>query len=88
VSAEQLRAGLAHTELVLIAGLAKSKSEAFRLIEQGGITINDQAVSDPRGLVTLDHALGKRFKVSKGRRSVAVVEITGAEPAEGERGQG
>ncbi len=60
----------------MIAGLAKSKSEAFRLIEQGGITINDVAVSDPRALVSLDQALGNRFKVSKGRRSVSVVEVT------------
>jgi len=76
VSAEKIKAGLANTELVLIAGLAKSKSEAFRLIEQGGITINDEVVSDPRALVTLGQALGNRFKVSKGRRSVAVVEVT------------
>jgi tyrosyl-tRNA synthetase len=76
VSAQKIKAGLANTELVLIAGLAKSKSEAFRLIEQGGITINDEPVSDPRGLVTEAQALGNRLKVSKGRRSVAVVEIT------------
>ena len=67
-SASKIAAGLANTELVVIAGLAKSKSEAFRLIEQGGITINDVAVTDPRGLVTLDQALaiGSRFK---GRRA-------------------
>ncbi len=76
VSAAKIHAGLATTELVVIAGLAKSKSEAFRLIEQGGITINDAAVSDPRGLVSLDQALGSRFKVSKGRRSVSVVDVT------------
>ena len=83
VSAEKIKAGLVNTELVLIAGLAKSKSEAFRLIEQGGITINDVAVSDPRGRVTEAQALGQRFKVSKGRRNVAVVEII----AEAERGK-
>ena len=76
VSASKISAGLANTELVMIAGLAKSKSEAFRLIEQGGITINDEAVSDPRALVLFSQALGNRFKVSRGRRSVAVVEIT------------
>ena len=75
VSAGKIKAGLANTELVLIAGLAKSKSEAFRLIEQGGITINDETVSDPRGFVKEAQALGNRFKVSKGRRNVAVVEI-------------
>ncbi len=67
--------GIAATELVVIAGLAKSKSEAFRLIEQGGVTINDQPVADPRAQVVLAQALGGRFKVSKGRRAVAVVEI-------------
>jgi tyrosyl-tRNA synthetase len=75
--------GLTATELVVIAGLAKSKSEAFRLIEQGGVTVNDVAVTDPRAAVSMDHALGNRFKVSKGKRSVAVVEVT----AEAEHGQ-
>jgi tyrosyl-tRNA synthetase len=76
ISTAKISAGLAPTELVVLAGLAKSKSEAFRLIEQGGVAINDVVVSDPRGLVTLDQALGNRFKVSKGRRSVAIVELT------------
>jgi tyrosyl-tRNA synthetase len=75
VSRAKIKAGLPNTELVTIAGLAKSKSEAFRLIEQGGITLNDVTVSDPRGLVTEAQALGNRYKVSKGRRNVAVVEI-------------
>src|SRR5690349_13126756 len=48
ISAAQVAAGLANTELLVIAGLAKSKSEAFRVIEQGGVSINDVAVTDPR----------------------------------------
>ena len=76
VSASKIAAGMVNTELVVIAGLAKSKSEAFRLIEQGGITINDEPVTDPRASVSMDRALGNRFKVSKGRRSVSVVEVT------------
>ena len=76
VSAAKITTGLATTELVVIAGLAKSKSEAFRLIEQGGVSINDVGVTDPRSLVSIEQALGNRFKVSKGRRSVAVVEVT------------
>lgn len=75
VSVAKIKAGLATTELVMIAGLAKSKSEAFRVIEQGGVMINDIVVSDPRGLVSEAQALGNRYKVSKGRRNVAVVEI-------------
>jgi tyrosyl-tRNA synthetase len=75
VSGEKIASGIAATELIVIAGLAKSKSEAFRLIEQGGITLNDVAISDPKSQVTVAQALGGRFKVARGRRSVAVVEI-------------
>jgi hypothetical protein len=45
------------------------------LIEQGGVAINDTVVSEPRGLVSESAALGGRFKVSKGRRGVAIVAI-------------
>jgi tyrosyl-tRNA synthetase len=75
ISAAQIAAGLANTELLVIAGLAKSKSEAFRVIEQGGVSINDVAVTDPRATVSMEQALGNRLKVSKGKRSVAVVAI-------------
>jgi tyrosyl-tRNA synthetase len=76
ISAARLAGGLANTELMVLAGLAKSKSEAFRVIEQGGVAINDVPVTNPRALVSIDQALGNRLKVSKGRRSVVVVEIT------------
>jgi tyrosyl-tRNA synthetase len=75
ITRDQLSQGLTNTDLVVIAGLAKSKSEAFRLIEQGGVSINDAVVSEPRGVVSETTALGGRFKVSKGRRSVAIVKI-------------
>ena len=75
VTAEKLSSGLLLTELLVIAGLAKSKSEAFRLIEQGGVAINDVGVTDPRTAVSIEQALGNRLKVSKGKRSVAVIEV-------------
>ncbi len=68
--------GLPATELLMLAGVSKSKSEAFRLIEQGGVAINDAAVTDPRSLVSLEQALGNRLKVARGKRNVVVVEIT------------
>jgi len=76
ISTERLSNGLPATELLTIAGLAKSKSEAFRLIEQGGVSINDVGVTDPRAVVSIEQALGNRFKVSRGKRGVAVVEVT------------
>jgi tyrosyl-tRNA synthetase len=76
IPAARLAAGMTYSDLVVIAGLAKSKSEASRLIEQGGISVNDVSVVEPRATVSAGQALGGRFKVSKGRRSVAVVEVT------------
>ena len=76
VRREQIASGMTVTELLQLAGLAKSKSEAFRLIEQGGISINDVGVTNPRAVVSIEQALGNRYKVSKGKRSVVVVEVT------------
>jgi len=75
IASDKIANGMAATELIVIAGLAKSKSEAFRLIEQGGVTLNDVSITDPKAQVTTAQALGGRFKLAKGRRSVAVVEI-------------
>jgi tyrosyl-tRNA synthetase len=38
-------------DIVITAGFAKSKSAARRLIEQGGIRINDVKVTDPNLIV-------------------------------------
>jgi tyrosyl-tRNA synthetase len=76
ISSQKIADGLTITELLLIAGLSKSKSDAFRLIEQGGVSVNDVAVTDPRAAVSIEQAVGNRFKVAKGKRSVAVVEVT------------
>ena len=76
VPSEKITSGMTATELLLIAGLAKSKSEAFRLIEQGAVLINDVPVTDPRATISMEQALGNRFKVSKGKRGVSIVEVT------------
>ena len=76
ISAARIASGLQVTELLVIAGLAKSKSEAFRLIEQGGVAINDAPVTDTRAAVSIEQALGNRLKMTKGKRGVAVVEVT------------
>jgi tyrosyl-tRNA synthetase len=45
------RIGLAR--LLTVAGFASSNSEAMRLIQQGAVTLDDQAVSDPKAQVPL-----------------------------------
>ncbi len=51
--------------VIVKAGLAKSTSEAARLVEQGGVRIDGVRVADPRAVVPTDKGLllqvGKRF---------------------------
>ena len=69
-------AGIAATELAVAAGVAASKGEAARLIKQGGLAVNDQRLTDERGVITLAHAFGGQlYVIRKGRRQTHVVRI-------------
>jgi len=57
------RMGLAR--LVVAAGFATSNSEAMRLIQQGGVRIDDQVISDPKA--TVEVRPGAILKVGKRR---------------------
>ena len=77
IAADRLRPGMASTELLVASGVAASKSEAARLIKQGGVSINDVKLTDERGTVTLDHSLnGSVYVIRKGRRQTHVVRVT------------
>ena len=61
------------------AALAASKGEAARLIKQGGLYLNDQRVTDERGLVTIDHAIdGRVIVLRKGQRERRLVRVVDA----------
>ncbi|MCM1133483.1 MAG: tyrosine--tRNA ligase [Ruminococcus flavefaciens] len=53
-SAELTDGAVGLLNLVVKAGLAPSVSEARRLVQQGGITVNDEKMSDPRAQIKLD----------------------------------
>jgi tyrosyl-tRNA synthetase len=66
------------TQLVTATGIASSASEARRLVEQGGIRIDQERVDDP--FRTLTVRPGQEILIQKGRREfrlVQVVEPTG-----------
>ena len=68
--------GVPNAELALTAGLVASKSEAIRLIKQGGLYVNDRRVTDERGSVNLDDAIGGSVIVlKKGQRERRIVRI-------------
>src|SRR5262245_2584209 len=56
----RLSAGYGLIDAALDAGLAKSKSEARRLITQGGLYVNNQPVADPNLVLTDAHLVAGR----------------------------
>ena len=60
--------GVPIADLLVSAGLAPSKSEARRLIAQGGITLNDQKVTDINQTVTVEDFPENQALIKKGKK--------------------
>lgn len=74
IAGHKLAAGMPLLDLLVEAGLAASKGEARRLVQGGGIKINDNAVTDPasnigEGDVTADG----HIKLSAGKKKHVLV---------------
>src|SRR5438445_5202447 len=68
--------GLTLVDAVVRAGLAKSKSEARRAIEQGGIYVNQERAKDPaRTLGPADWLGGGNLLLRKGKRDYALLRL-------------
>ena len=59
---------IAVNEIMLKAGLVKSKGEARRLIQQGGVSIDDQKVTDPVAVVSNDTLEKGHIILKKGKK--------------------
>lgn len=59
--------GLSLLEILVKAGLTPSKSEGRRLIEQGGITVNEEKINDVNIVMTKD-SLKQGLKIKKGKK--------------------
>ncbi len=63
-------------DAVHLVGLAKSKSDARRSIEQGGIYVNQQRVNDvSRELAPADWLAGRHVLLRKGKKDYALVRV-------------
>ncbi len=70
-------AGLSLVDAIVQAGLAKSKSEARRAIEQGGIYVNQQRVNDPARMVEPGDWLGGgNLLLRKGKKDYALLRVS------------
>jgi tyrosyl-tRNA synthetase len=62
-------------DLVAKTGLVPSKSEARRLIIQGGLEVDEQKQSDANAVISI--VTGRVYRLKVGRRKFAFVELQG-----------
>jgi tyrosyl-tRNA synthetase len=71
----ELEAGINIIDLVVKAGLAPSKSEARRLIIQGGIGVNDQKITDINRHIGPSDEVDGKLTVKKGKKQFQIFKI-------------
>jgi len=77
VAPDRLGAGSSVVDLMTEAGLAPSKSEARRLIENGGFYLNNVRVTDARLRLDLSRTIEGKFMVlRKGSRDYVLVKLS------------
>jgi tyrosyl-tRNA synthetase len=67
--------GITIVDLVVMAKLADSKSDAKRLITQGGIALEEQKVTDMNRMITLNDAKDLKITLKKGKKQFQVIKI-------------
>ncbi|MSO29891.1 MAG: tyrosine--tRNA ligase [Acidobacteria bacterium] len=69
--------GIGIVDLVARVQLAPSKAEARRLVESGGVYVNNRRMADPRERITRNQAIdGRLFVLRKGQKQNHVVRLT------------
>jgi tyrosyl-tRNA synthetase len=69
--------GMSMIDLLARVQLTPSKSEARRLVQSGGVYVNNRRVSDAQARITRDHAIGGRVLVlRKGQKENHLVRLT------------
>ncbi len=67
--------GMGVVSLMKEVGLVPSNGEGFRTIEQGGLTINDEKITDKKMMVTLDTFKDGKLLMKKGKKTYHMVEL-------------
>ena len=55
-------------DVMLLAGLIPSKGEGRRLVQQGGVSVNDEKVTDPTFTLKADELAGDGVVIKKGKK--------------------
>lgn len=76
VSSEDLFNGTIDTIAILVkAGLVPTRSEGRRAIEQGGVTVNGEKVTDIKKAYTLDEIAASDFIISRGKKNFRKIVV-------------
>ncbi len=76
VARDRLQTGVGALDLMIETGIAPSKGEARRLIENGGFYLNNRRVGDPKLQVGLSEAIDGKFLVlRKGAKAYTLVQV-------------
>lgn len=67
--------GMGVVSLIAELKLVSSKGDGFRTIEQGGLTINDEKVTDTKLMVTKDMFKDGKMLIKKGKKTFHLVEL-------------
>jgi tyrosyl-tRNA synthetase len=69
--------GIGIVDLLVRAQAAPSKSEARRLVQGGGVYVNNRRAADPQARLRRDEAIGGRvFVLRKGQKQQYVIRLT------------
>ncbi len=63
------------SDILVDSGLVSSRSEAKRLIDQGGVLLNQQKVVEDRQLISTDKLMAGSVLLQRGKNQFAVVDI-------------
>jgi tyrosyl-tRNA synthetase len=74
MSEQELKDGIGILAAFVAAGLVASTGEARRLIQGGGLKVNDETVSDPRAVLTVDGLKDGAIKLSMGKKKHVLIK--------------
>ncbi len=75
ISSSELEAGIKITELLLLAGLVPSKSEARRTVQQGGVILNDNKVNSFDYVVGTKDLVDSQMMLQKGKKNFVRIKL-------------
>ncbi len=69
VTKEDIGEGISIIDLLVLSKLTPSKSEARRVVQQGGASVNDQKITDLNATITPDDFTDNSIMIKKGKKS-------------------